>query len=441
MRVKLRDKEESGQVLVLLTLGLVALLGLTALAIDGGQIYADRRYDQNAADAAAYAGGGAAAMEMENRFVTEGNFDCTGATMNAVKTAALNLAASRAKTNGFELDQDLSDKSGIEITCGIDTKNGRPDPHVDVRVSVTSEVQTAFAQLFYSGDVKNTVESVVRVRPRSNFAAGYAIIALNEGSEKALWIKGSPEIYVNGGGLISNGGITTGGHPPTHVTPNTLPIHYVSDCTKCSMADFDPDPTKAPAKVVVPEIPEPDCDSLNNSGYVEEDDKNKGQDKKKDATIYPGNYGATNVTGQQTLTMMPGLYCFNGDFRVTAGTLIGNGVTIYMKSGRIWIAGNAHVELSAPTGEASPAIRNVVIYSASGANKDILISGNSGSYYTGTVYGPGSLIDIEGNGDIHPTYHTQIIGWEVTFTGNSSTRINFNPDENYLRPTYLELNR
>jgi len=44
---------ERGQVLVLLVLALVGLLGFTALAIDGGMVYSDRRTAQNAADASA----------------------------------------------------------------------------------------------------------------------------------------------------------------------------------------------------------------------------------------------------------------------------------------------------------------------------------------------------------------------------------------------------
>jgi uncharacterized membrane protein len=47
---------ESGQILLILTVGIVALLGFLALAVDGGMIYADRRFDQNAADASSFAG-------------------------------------------------------------------------------------------------------------------------------------------------------------------------------------------------------------------------------------------------------------------------------------------------------------------------------------------------------------------------------------------------
>jgi uncharacterized membrane protein len=51
-------QNEKGQVLVILTVGIVVLLGFAALAIDGGMLYSDRRHDQNVADNAALAGGG-----------------------------------------------------------------------------------------------------------------------------------------------------------------------------------------------------------------------------------------------------------------------------------------------------------------------------------------------------------------------------------------------
>ncbi len=49
-------QEEKGQAVVLVAIALVALLALTGLAIDGGQLFALRRSAQNAADAAALAG-------------------------------------------------------------------------------------------------------------------------------------------------------------------------------------------------------------------------------------------------------------------------------------------------------------------------------------------------------------------------------------------------
>ena len=49
-------KHESGQALVLITLAIVGLVGITGMIVDGGMTYTDRRNAQNAADSAAMSG-------------------------------------------------------------------------------------------------------------------------------------------------------------------------------------------------------------------------------------------------------------------------------------------------------------------------------------------------------------------------------------------------
>jgi len=51
----MKAKMEKAQSLLLIAVGMLALLGLTAIAIDGGNVYRDRRQAQNAADNAALA--------------------------------------------------------------------------------------------------------------------------------------------------------------------------------------------------------------------------------------------------------------------------------------------------------------------------------------------------------------------------------------------------
>ena len=53
-----RDRQR-GQILVLFTLALVAMIAMVGLVIDGGAAYAQRRAQQNAADLAALAGANA----------------------------------------------------------------------------------------------------------------------------------------------------------------------------------------------------------------------------------------------------------------------------------------------------------------------------------------------------------------------------------------------
>ncbi|MDI7274976.1 MAG: pilus assembly protein TadG-related protein, partial [Anaerolineae bacterium] len=57
-----RDLQERGQTLVLVAVMLVGLVSVLALVIDMGNVYSQRRFMQNAADAAALAGARALAL-------------------------------------------------------------------------------------------------------------------------------------------------------------------------------------------------------------------------------------------------------------------------------------------------------------------------------------------------------------------------------------------
>src|SRR5512135_615887 len=48
-------QRQRGQALILIVLAIVGMVGLTGLAIDGGNAYSDRRHAQNAADTSALA--------------------------------------------------------------------------------------------------------------------------------------------------------------------------------------------------------------------------------------------------------------------------------------------------------------------------------------------------------------------------------------------------
>jgi hypothetical protein len=51
----LHNSSENGQALIIITLAAIGLFGFTALAIDGGMVFSDRRHSQNASDTAAFA--------------------------------------------------------------------------------------------------------------------------------------------------------------------------------------------------------------------------------------------------------------------------------------------------------------------------------------------------------------------------------------------------
>jgi len=65
---QLHRQNRGGQVLVLVALSLLVLLGIVALAVDGGNLYAERRKMQNAADAGALAGARVLCYEESSTF-------------------------------------------------------------------------------------------------------------------------------------------------------------------------------------------------------------------------------------------------------------------------------------------------------------------------------------------------------------------------------------
>ncbi len=417
---------ERGQVIVVLVLAFVVLLGLTALAIDGGMVYADRRHAQNAADAASLAGGNAAGFSLENNFVNYDNFTCTNngrpeydevlQAMAAARTAAVNRAAS----NGVIIDQDMSDQHGVAAACAIENTAGRVEKYLVITTTITVETQTSFAHLVYNGPLRNTVQAVARVTPRSPLGYGNAIVALNtadcQGHQNGATFHGNATVTVEGGGIFSNGCLRANGGPTVQVTNGS--INYVAQVIGESAFQPVPQLVQLPMLASDFEIPAPDC----------------------------SHPSANNVPASSLLnTVQPlrGLYCVTGNLRVNGNdTLIGEEVTIYMLDGGIRINGNATVRLSAPPSSPNPepAVAGLLFYLPPTNSNDVQLNGNEHSYFIGTVFAPRSNIDVLGTGQTE-AYHSQVIGWNVEVGGTADTFVLYNGGEQYSRPALLDLYR
>jgi hypothetical protein len=438
MTTKRNIQEESGQVLLIIALGMVALLGFTAMAVDGGMIYADRRFDQNAADASAYAGAGAAAMAMENSQITYRSFNCSapaGSTMatkmNFAKSEAVKAAKSRAASNNFVIESNLDTQHGVEVVCGTETKSGGVymDKYFDIHTMVSSDLKTAFAHLFFKGPIRNTVESVVRVRPRNDLAYGFAIASLGSDCKKGIEFDGNSNVLVHLTGIFSNSCLTTNGGINVEVDPATAGINYYDQQKINGSGLLDPLPKKADSQIPRMEIPAPNCDhpSLIDGGKV-----------KDGGSLKPGRYESIKINAGNNLILEPGLYCLDGDLTALGGTLVGNGVTIYQRQGSFDVGGNVTVQLAAPTAPADPALRGMLFYAAEGNTSAHKMSGGGASWYVGTMYAPDGSIELGGNNSINPTYTTQIVADYVKIHGTADMEIYFNDTLTYQIPAFLE---
>jgi hypothetical protein len=347
-------------------------------------------------------------------FLTQWNLQCK----RSLHRVGLTTAIDRAASNGFEIDDDISDHNGVTFECGQDTNNGYIDRWIDFTVLISDTTTTSFIQLVYPSVVNIRTEAVTRIRPRMPLAFGNAIVSLDpdfcQGHQHGAIFYGNNNSYVNGGGIWTNGCLRSNGGPYVEVTGGA--INYVGELEGGS--GFHPTPTKVddPLPPSSYEVSAPDCSDPD----------------------------AHNVTSSWLLShspLDPGLYCVSGGLNFNGNDeLVGNGVTLYLLDGGIKINGNCNIQLSAPTynPDPVPAIPGIVIYLDPSNHSEVKINGTSDSYWTGTILAPGANIDLNGTGFID-TYHTQIIGWTVQAGGTSDLWVNFEENMLYSKPTSLEL--
>ncbi len=169
-----RKSSEKGQAIVLLMLGLVVLFGFTAMAIDGGMVYSQRRSAQNSADAAALAG----ALQMVNL-------------KDAGYEAADNAIINSVRSNGYK-DAQITDKY---------VEGPLYDPYgyyYLVHVELTVKYDASFTQFVWGKILTNVVKAVARARPSQPVMNGYAIVTMGN------CVAGDPNNLVSKGGGGSN---------------------------------------------------------------------------------------------------------------------------------------------------------------------------------------------------------------------------------------------
>jgi hypothetical protein len=435
------NNHESGQVLILLVLALTGMFAFTALAIDGGMVYSDRRIAQNGADAASLAGAGKAAeyVRAAGLSSTSEDFDCgLFASGSQAETNSLQAAIDRADSNGFIIDTIISDKNGVTLDC-VDGA----DPHVDVRVLITTQTQTSFAHLVFGGSFINTVEAVTRVRPRSLAGQGNAIVSLTDecsGTLKGTRFDGNGNTTVTGGGIFSHSCIQLNGHAGT-ITVTAGSVEYMSSYNNNNMT-INVTPTQVgeplPIKLDPIDPPEECKDGSLGAGVI------------SGTSASPGVYSGIRLNNNEELDLQSGLYCIlNGNFVVNGGAkLSGTDVTIYLDKGNFDTAGLAEVNIDAPpvgcegddihADGCPPSMGGMLIFAELG---DVTLQGTSDSSYVGTVYAPNGLIDVGGTSSEISDIGASLIGNTVKVHGDTEINIHFKPEDMYHWPTKLDFYR
>lgn len=396
-------RSESGQSLVLIALALVALFAIAALAVDGGQLFAERRTAQSAADNAALAAAYALCAE------------------NDPATAALSSASS----NGF-------DNNGVTNTVTLNNPptsgpNTGDDEYSEAIIN--SHRDTFFAQILGFADLEVTTRAVSRCRKSFE----YAVIALNEDvTVRGVEVVGDGNLIVNNGAIMSNSS-----HPTEAIyeqgsgtiTADDIHSNGGTTCSGCSPAPVAGIP---PVTDPLASIPPP----TNPGGSCITADFNGSQTQ----TLNPGLYCLIRGDSNVTLILNPGIYYIDGPggFEVTANSnLSGSGVMIYLSptAGPVVMDGNADVDISGPT---SGPYQGLLFYADRAYTEDISMTGNATWNAVGTIYAPGSFLDLSGNGDVN-NLSSMIIADTIRLGGNSNVVVDYDPGLNVAPPTSVSL--
>ncbi len=401
------------QTTVLVTAGLVAILGISALAVDVGELWTTRHLMQTAADAGALAGVDA---------ITIGQ-----TTLDQITVAADAATAQ----NGF------TSNSGTTVNPSTVTVSVVNPPTTGPYANNTNAVQVTVAQVqptFFMRVLGWTSVPVSAQATALTTSGGSCVYALNSSasgtidfsgngslsstcgvyddsnSSSALVVGGTstlsaPLVGVVGGTSINGGGST----PPTSgIAAFGDPLAWVPEPTGYSCSSFP-------------------GDNINSS-----------------VTLSPGTYcGGIKISGSNTnVTFDPGTYVIDGGGLTisSGGTVSGSGVTFYLTGvnkaasnpqdyGGVNINGGT-VNLSAPCNSSGGGIEGMLFFQDRSITSGVgsVINGNTASTFTGAIYFPTTSLQYAGTSGADQ--YTYLVSDTLTITGTTSIGNNYSCLEN-----------
>lgn len=407
-------KHEKGQALILIVLAIVGMIGLTAVAVDGGMAYSDRRQAQNAADSAALAGALAHARG------------------NNVSVAAM----ARAASNGYE----NANTANITVTA-VSSPTGACPGNVagkDITVNITSTIDTMFGGVVGINDLTNQVTATARACDSTNqpMFMGNAVIGLRP-TGTVFDAHGTPDWLVTGGGIFANsssGASATCGGNAGVISPTVTAVGGVNfSCHTVSVpggvAVGAPQYQPAQYTSLFPRVPACNGTAYQSGGrwYTE-----NGKDGSRVA--FSGDMDFTS-----------GLYCVTNSPGPFHGEITGNGVTFYIMPSNFSMKFNGGGNLTAQAPQGPGEYHGVLMFSApqfSGGvlqcNQAMDMRGNGNANVVGSIIMPSATVTMFGNSGTGG-FHTQVIACALDSGGNADININYLANENYQPPSGITI--
>jgi Flp pilus assembly protein TadG len=433
-RRDLRGSPRAGTILAITAIVLIALVGLLGLVIDTGQLMTAHRMAQNAGDA----GATAAAMDM---MVGKSN------------SVAIATATSFV--------QQMNGLTNATVVVNIGPGSG-PHAH-DVRyveVLVSNSASTRFIQVLGNNSL-NTVTARA-VAGQESVAVSAGVIALDKGARPGINLSGNGTLRVNGtvldnsdgGGLTATGQPINNGSSGNAISTNGNGALYATDVQSVGgvnnpsqIKNFNTSNSQSPLHTgaVVQSDPYQYLPSPTTAnGAVATNYGTVSLSGNQNVTLSPGVYSSISVSANVNVTLNPGIYIIAGGGLSMSGnaTLHGNGVMLYNTGsnynvntglpdsgdgnssppagsttfGGVSIAGNATINVTPVTLSSSP-FTGLVLYQRRLNTQPIKLSGNGSSdVLMGTVYAKWASLDLSGNG----TFNSQFVVQSLDFTGNGT---------------------
>ena len=358
---------ERGQILPLVAIGMVALMGMTSLAVDAGYWRYQQRLEQSAADSAAVA----AAIRL--------NYPTTASTSSPSQ-----IGQAAAAQNGF------NDDGGVgKVTVSVSVP---PSPNTPPHPGATAYPANTAAEV----DIHATQKQFFSGMFGSHFAAGHArAVAVSVPDYSAcLWqlkiengsgitIKGNKPLTTVNCGVLANGTISV----PSFSGTTTVGYWGADNDTGCDGIGFAT-AVALPTPVNDPCTRSAGCSYLASTAIPAQ---GAGDINGKNVTSISVPGGAAyavvdNCCGKGNVTAGPGLYYFYGG---VSGSIQGDGVTIVNVDGAFTASGlgSGHPYFTAPT---SGPTAGVAYYQPPSNTNDVTLNGggNGTSQWDGLFYAP-----------------------------------------------------
>ncbi len=392
----------------------MAIIGVVAIAMDGGLLLDHKRQVQSAADAAALAG----AEDLYANWAANQGRDTTG----TGKTSALATAAANGFTNDGVNSVVTVTFSPGQYQAGPNAGTAIPAGYVEVIVKFNQA--RGFSSIFGSSSLPVVARAVARGRRK---ASNIGILVLNPTADSSLAITGSASMKVDGKVIVDSSSFSaassSGGAGLTSTEMDITGNYSSSNNSFFSANPLKTSQTATPDFLANVPVPDPTTMTVQSKSQL---------NISSPAILNPGVYvGGISISAQVTLN--PGIYYLQGGGFTMGGSspLTANGVMLYNgpgsdgSTGPISIAGSGTVVISPPT---SGPWYGISVFQNRTATSTITLQGSSGTNFTGTIYAASGSVVVSGsNGS---TMGSQYVSNTLSMSG-SSTFNDINPANGY----------